>query len=567
MKNIFFILAILAGIFIYSCNDEPVTPENNGSENKVTDTVFVKDTIFISDTVLVNDTTIITDTLIITETVFETDTVFKIDTIVIVDTVVSLIYNIDGLVQKGPFINGTSISIHELNADLTQTGKSFSTQIVDNRGTFELRNIKFESPYVELKADGFYFNEVNNETSNGQLTLYAIADIKNRVTLNVNVLSYLEKSRIQKLISNGETFQNAKKQAQAEVLAVFNIDNQNMPNSEELDISQADDQNAILLAVSAILQGHLSTGELAELLANFSTDIRDDGILNSNTTKSQLINAAKILDQAEVRSNIEAKYESMGLNVTVANFEDVVNYFIENSDFEVTDKIEYPENGKYGKNVLCAENRSFPAGIYSMKAILPDGYTLKVELTGDGLGYYIGQNDPGWVLDSSDPNSQISTYLSTRTGEIDLKMGSGLNDFSRSVTVKIYENGASSPTFTKVISADGNGGFTIPETGLFGTNVFSLSDSTLLDKNLTYSLAVNLPDDHDYNLEIKMHFSHDNSYAIDSAQIQNWQVYESSGELRLVLIGRNISADMPIQFIQSGYLSIEGALRIEGLNW
>jgi len=37
-----------------------------------------------------------------------------------------------GVVQKGPFINGTTITISELDADFNQTGKVYSTQILDN---------------------------------------------------------------------------------------------------------------------------------------------------------------------------------------------------------------------------------------------------------------------------------------------------------------------------------------------------------------------------------------------------------------------------------------------------
>ena len=44
---------------------------------------------------------------------------------------------INGLVQKGPFISGTSISMYALNTDLSQTGKTYNTQITENKGSFE----------------------------------------------------------------------------------------------------------------------------------------------------------------------------------------------------------------------------------------------------------------------------------------------------------------------------------------------------------------------------------------------------------------------------------------------
>src|SRR3972149_4894073 len=44
-----------------------------------------------------------------------------------------------------------------------------------------------------------------------------------------------------------------------------------------------------------IMQGYLPVSDLSELLANISTDIREDGILNSQTLGSILINNAKTI--------------------------------------------------------------------------------------------------------------------------------------------------------------------------------------------------------------------------------------------------------------------------------
>jgi len=49
-----------------------------------------------------------------------------------------------------------------------------------------------------------------------------------------------------------------------------------IPDSELLDITKSGDNNAILLAVSLILQGFRSEAELTELLAAISNDIRTD---------------------------------------------------------------------------------------------------------------------------------------------------------------------------------------------------------------------------------------------------------------------------------------------------
>lgn len=69
---------------------------------------------------------------------------------------------VGGYVQKGPFLNGTAMMISELDSALVPTGKTYTTQLIDNRGTFAVRNVELESQYVQLYATGFYFNEVTN---------------------------------------------------------------------------------------------------------------------------------------------------------------------------------------------------------------------------------------------------------------------------------------------------------------------------------------------------------------------------------------------------------------------
>ena len=176
--------------------------------------------------------------------------------------------NINGFVQKGPFVNGSSITVNELLSSLAPTGRNFNIQITDNRGSFQLSNITLVSPFVSLRADGFYYNEITGSQSVAQLTLYCLSDLTNKTTINVNLLSHLEKPRIEYLISQGITFNIAKKQAEAEVLNIFNIHKNNIPESELLDITQSGDNNAILLAVSLILQGYRTEAELTELLSS-----------------------------------------------------------------------------------------------------------------------------------------------------------------------------------------------------------------------------------------------------------------------------------------------------------
>jgi len=219
---------------------------------------------------------------------------------------------LSGYVQKGPFINGSSVLIFELDNEFNQTGRTYSTNIISNTGAFEHKNIELVSPYVELKADGYYFNEVTGKTSENQLTLYAFTDVEDITSANINVLTHLEKARVSYLIEQGSDFTTAKRQAQLEVLAIFGFEpTERLPEAMNL----IDD--AALLAISCILQGYLDTGDMMELIANISADIKTTGKLNNVSLGSQLIDNAFVISPSEIRINMETKYAEFGNEVTI----------------------------------------------------------------------------------------------------------------------------------------------------------------------------------------------------------------------------------------------------------
>ena len=232
---------------------------------------------------------------------------------------------VSGYVQKGPFIQGTVITVWELDSSLVQTGRTFIGTIDDNTGTFNARG-NVVSPYVELSAVGYYFNEVSGSLSTAPLTLQALSDLNDNSSVNVNLMTHLEKKRVEYLIDAGSTFTAAKTQAQAEIMKIFNIENVSLGSSETLDISKSGDGNAVLLAISAILQSDKSEAELTELLSTINTDIRTDGTLDSNTTKATLATAMEYLKtrhiaNTSIRTNIESRYSNLGVSATIPAFE------------------------------------------------------------------------------------------------------------------------------------------------------------------------------------------------------------------------------------------------------
>lgn len=330
---------------------------------------------------------------------------------------------LSGFIQKGPFLNGTSVSVSELNKDVSQTGKVFNSQIKDNQGTFEIPNLQLSSPYVELKADGFYFNEVSGTTSTSRLILNSLADITNISSLNVNVITTLEKARVEKLVAGGLAFTEAKKKAMSEILAVFSISKDNIQSSELLDISKSGEDNAILLAISAVLQGYRSEAQLSELLANISEDVSVDGKLDGETLGTALISHAKFLNVAKIRENLTKRYQEIGSTAQIPAFERYITQFIEKTSFKAVSLFAYPEAVDGSLNVLNEKNSTFAAGFenaYKFSASIPKGTSLKIKLEyveggnpyllDKGLWFYRMENGTNWKVSPYDFTKNSQTF-------------------------------------------------------------------------------------------------------------------------------------------------------------
>ena len=170
-------------------------------------------------------------------------------------------YKLSGKVEKGPFIHESRVAVYELTSSLVPTGRSFVGYTEDD-GSFSIGNVEFVSPYVLINADGFYFNEVSGKLSKARLNLTALANLEQSSKVNVNLLTHLERKRVEKLIGEGNSFAQAKSRAMPEVLAVFGM-------SSDLQAEQTEllDNDATLLTISSILQGFRSEAELSEILA------------------------------------------------------------------------------------------------------------------------------------------------------------------------------------------------------------------------------------------------------------------------------------------------------------
>ena len=55
------------------------------------------------------------------------------------DTSTSSALTVSGKVQKGPYVQGTEITVRELDSSMTPTGNTFTGTIDDNTGSFSIK--------------------------------------------------------------------------------------------------------------------------------------------------------------------------------------------------------------------------------------------------------------------------------------------------------------------------------------------------------------------------------------------------------------------------------------------
>ena len=252
-------------------------------------------------------------------------------------------YTINGSVQKGPFVLGSTINIQSLDGRLNPTGQSYVTSTNDDAGHFDLGST-LSNEYAEIIATGYYFDEVAGDLSQGTLTLRSITDLSDGGNTNVNLLTTLVYNRTQNLVKNsGKSIADATAQAEQELFLALGIKETDIPDVRcaKMDVSQAGDHNALLLTISVALQYNRSTAALTELISKLAVDLADDGQIARDKVQSLYISESVENLATQVRSNLIDRYNQLGTQNNVPHFDKYLGYFLDIDGNGVADKIDF----------------------------------------------------------------------------------------------------------------------------------------------------------------------------------------------------------------------------------
>ena len=234
--------------------------------------------------------------------------------------------NVSGNIEKGPFVQGSKVTLYELEANLSQTGKSFKTQTNSDLGAFAFDSpIQLNSQFVELETSGYFYNEVKGELSTSQITLNALSNVANRNSVNVNLITHLEYGRVKRLVRDGMDFTSAKKQAEKELLACFAItDEISVP--EGVSITDNNKNSAILLAISTVMLYNRSEAEFTEFISKFSTDFADNGQINNSTIRDDIKKGQEDAHPSKVIERMKEFYFQKGVDIQCDDFSKFIDF-------------------------------------------------------------------------------------------------------------------------------------------------------------------------------------------------------------------------------------------------
>ena len=228
---------------------------------------------------------------------------------------------ITGDAQKGPFANGSVVTVQGIDCKtMALTDEHFDGVVRSDMGDFAMKDIALSTSCAVFEVTGKYLDELTGKKSAGEITLHALTNLKDRKTVNVNVLTELEYERVMHLVTEkGKTFADAKARAEKEVLAAFGIEG-DFDNSEDLTIFESGDGNAALLAVSVLMLAETDDAGLAKRIEKFADSFAEIGKWDDDKTKATI-------EKWQVAATADGTLDSIRKNVEGWGYADVVPAF------------------------------------------------------------------------------------------------------------------------------------------------------------------------------------------------------------------------------------------------
>lgn len=289
--------------------------------------------------------------------------------------------NLSGYAQKGQLIKGSQITAFSYDTGVNPTGESFPANISDYLGHYSI-NANSSAPYFEVRAEGYFFNELSGDVSESPLYLEAFVG-SNSNNANINLMTTTIKNRVKKLVKSGHTIDQALSKAQGELLSSLGMTDTGEA-FHKMDITGISDADAQLLAFALMVQRGRTVSSMLTLTQKISSELEENGALTPSTI-SAIKEGDDPIDTWDVLDKMADYYKEHSLAITQApafyKYTDV-EFF--DSGFKL-DSDEFDEdNNKYVLNILSVYDFSVSADNASAqiekKHLLGPAYSVTVTI-------------------------------------------------------------------------------------------------------------------------------------------------------------------------------------------
>lgn len=345
-------------------------------------------------------------------------------------------YIVNGKVEKGPFVSGTMINMQPLNRVLLPNGSTYSSIISDDLGNFVFPSSRLASPYVQLTATGYFFNEVEGRLSQGPLTLRALASVEDSRTVNVNILTHLKYDRVVNLVKyNNMSFEKANAQAQKELLTAFGLARLASKEAAKISIASGTDEAGALIAISSLILNNRSEAQVTEYLARLCKEFAEKGEFSVKSKGQIATDRDDLLRKLnDISTNVVARYKELNQRVAVKS---LAYFFDWNDDGIAGNELAVGAN----KPVLSATEITVPktGGEYQITVQSKAMLTLE----SNGLN---GSNEPNAIVaeenyidiyDNLDKPATINAEYAF--GKLTLKVGQACSRNETTQSVILYD--------------------------------------------------------------------------------------------------------------------------------
>lgn len=285
--------------------------------------------------------------------------------------------NLSGFAQKGQFVKGSQVTAFAFGSDLVATGESFPANISDDLGAFGITG-KTTAPFFELRAEGYYFNELEGTTSGSPLYLEAFVKSDDSKA-NINLMTTAIRPRVKKLIKEGKSYAEAVRQAQTELLKAIGFTGATV-NFDDMDITGTSDADGMLLAFACMVQKGRDASQVTTLIQEIASDLETRGELTASVYEKVKTNAGDV-NPFSVIQNIAQYYKSKGISVNaVPPFWKYLDSRY-NAPFLVVDHITFPSLPNPG-NVISNPIKPSDAITSGMDVLASIDFSVEVDIKG-----------------------------------------------------------------------------------------------------------------------------------------------------------------------------------------